>query len=422
MHIFFYQVFLWLYKTSIRLISPWNPKARLWLQGRENIFENVKTALQNNNSQIIWMHSASLGEYEQGLPVAEQLKKIYPSSKLLVTFFSPSGYEPKKNDPFIDYAFYLPFDSKKNAKQFIEIVNPSVVLWIKYDYWFYYLTELKKKNIPALLVSAVFRSNQPFFKWYGKFFRQMLSCFSHLFVQNDASKKMLGSIGVSENVIVSGDTRFDRVIENAMRFKPVDIVEKFCEGENPVIVAGSTWEEDEEELDHYANTHPEIKFIIAPHEMDSDGLKQTKKLFKHSIFYSEILKNDLKNFPEHINVLIIDNIGMLSRLYKYATITYVGGAFGDDGIHNVLEAAVYGKPVVYGPIIEDYVEALELVDCGGGLIIDSALEAEETFNRLLTHPEEYYASAEAAKNYVYSKKGATEIIIRYIQEKRLLTN
>ena len=388
------------------MVSPWNPKARLWLQGRQNILEEIKKSFVNNTAKIIWMHCASFGEYEQGQPVAEQLKKLYPSSKLLVTFFSPSGYEPKKNDGLADHVFYMPLDSQENAKQFISIVNPILVLWIKYDYWFFYLDELKKKNIPVLLISAVFRDNQPFFKWYGKFFRNMLHCFLYLFVQNDSSKKLLGTIGLSENVLISGDTRFDRVIEIASQFLAIDIMEVFCMGNNPVIVAGSTWEEDEEELDHYANTHPEIKFIIAPHHIDEESLKQTKKLFRRSVLYSEtgkeMLQQELFSYNSNTrpNVLIIDNIGMLSRLFKYATIAYVGGGFGDDGVHNVLEAAVYGKPVVFGPVIDEFIEALELVDSGGGLIIDSALEAEETFNRLLTHPEEYFARCEAAKNYV----------------------
>jgi 3-deoxy-D-manno-octulosonic-acid transferase len=285
-----------------------------------------------------------------------------------------------------------------------------------------------------LLVSGVFREDQPFFAWYGRIYRLILPFFNHFFVQSEASKKLLGTLGISTNVSIAGDTRFDRVIEIAGQFKPIDSIEEFCGKNIPVIVAGNTWEEDEEELDHYANAHPEIRFIIAPHSMDEEGLRDTKRLFRNSIYFSVLTEQKQasqgqKNiFPASkiqvapTNVLIIDNIGMLAQLYRYATITYVGGGFVDDGVHNVLEAAVYGKPVLFGPVIEGSPEAMELVENGAGLVVDSALEVEEVFNRLLTHPEEYYACCRAAESYVYQKKGATEKIITYIQENLLLTN
>jgi 3-deoxy-D-manno-octulosonic-acid transferase len=250
-------------------------------------------------------------------------------------------------------------------------------------------------------------------------------------VQTEEAKKLLGTIGISDNVSISGDTRFDRVIEIAEKFEPNDIVEKFCRA-SPVIVAGSTWEEDEEELDHYANAHTEVKIVIAPHEIDEERLKEVESLFRYSIRYSKIKKqmddgrwaidHRPSSIVEPANVLIIDNIGMLAGLYNYGTITYVGGGFGDDGVHNVLEAAVYGKPVVHGPVIEKYIEATELVDCGGGFVIDNALDAEEIFNHLLTDSEEYDAACKASKDYVYSRKGATEKIMQFIQENLLLTN
>ncbi len=435
MSIFFYNFFLWMYKTGIRLVSPWNPKARLWLKGRENSSERIKAALKDNQAGIIWMHCVSLGEFEQGLPVLKEIRKQYPAYKMLITFFSPSGYEVRKNYEGADYIFYLPADSKKNAREFVSIVKPELVLWVRSGYWFHYLRELKERNIPVVLISGVFLADQLFFKWYGKIHRSMLECFSHLIVQTEESKKLLGTIGLSENVSVGGDTRFDRVTEIAGQFEPIAIIAEFCGNTNPVIVAGSTWEEDEEELDHYANAHPEVKFIVAPHEIDEESLLEVKRLFRRSVFFSELQggKSNFQNpkpntsLPANgvqpaANVLIIDNVGMLPKLYKYATIAYVGGGFVDDGVHNVLEAAVYGKPVVFGPVIEQYIEAMELVDCGGGLVIDSALEVEETFNGLLTNPEEYFACCEASKNYVYSKTGATGRIMKHIQEKRLLTN
>jgi 3-deoxy-D-manno-octulosonic-acid transferase len=469
--IIFYHISLWLYVAGIHLIARWNPKAKRWLEGRKGIFSRIQTDLaaggkdratagaadmatndgtdatgvvepgpgglagakdggdtgDGSATPVIWMHCASLGEFEQGRPVLESLRLKYPGCRVVVTFFSPSGYEVRKDYEGADHVWYLPMDSRKNARRFIELVKPGLVLWVKYDYWYYYLSELKKRNIPAILLSAAFRPEQPFFKWYGRMHRYMLECFTHLFVQSESSEKLLAGLGLSENVSVSGDTRFDRVIEISRQSDPLPLIEAFC-GENTVIVAGSTWEEDEEELDHFANTHPEIRFIIAPHEIGEERLREVERLFRYCIRYSQWVREQGQtgrmkagNQPPP-NVLIIDNVGLLSRLYRYARITYVGGGFGDDGVHNVLEAAVYGKPVVFGPVIEKYFEAVELADCGGGIVIDSALEAESVFNRLLSNPEEYRLTCEASRDYVQTRKGATGKITGYIQEKRLLTN
>jgi 3-deoxy-D-manno-octulosonic-acid transferase len=458
--IFLYHIFLWLYRSGIRLITPWNPKAKRWVEGRKGIFERIAAEMSaakemslvsQEKRPLIWMHCASLGEFEQGRPVLESLREKFPHARVLLSFFSPSGYENRKNYAGADHVFYLPLDSRRNARRFIDLVQPQLVLWVKYDYWYYYLLELKKRNIPLLLLSAVFRTDQPFFKWYGRLHRYMLECFTHLFVQTEASRKLLGRLGISNNVSISGDTRFDSVIGIASLQEPLPLIAAFC-GDHPVVVAGSTWEEDEEELDHYANTHPEIRFIIAPHEVEEERLKETEGLFRYRVRYSELASRGeaahanphgasqtrlsgkagigradagkgmgrMNNGQRPPNVLIIDNVGLLSRLYKYATIAYVGGGFGDDGVHNVLEAAVYGKPVVFGPVIEKYVEAVELVDCGGGIVIDSALEAEKVFNRLLANREEYEAICKASGEYVQGKKGATEKIIGYIEEKRFL--
>jgi len=413
-------------------------------------------AKQGSMGDVVWIHCSSLGEFEQGRPVLERIRQQAPGCRIVLTFFSPSGYETKKDYAGADHIFYLPLDSRRNARQFIDLVKPTLVLWVKYDYWYYYLVELKRQHIPVLLISGIFRPDQPFFRWYGKLHRYMLECFSHLFVQTERSKALLGRLGFAEVASVSGDTRFDRVIEIAEAGEPLPLIEAFC-GQQAVIVAGSTWEEDEEEVDHYANTHPELRFIIAPHEIGEDRLREVERLFRHSIRYSAWQREragsggkpgtegsgresraaqgigkgsraagaggggKVTGWPDP-NVLIIDNIGMLSRLYKYATIAYVGGGFGDDGVHNVLEAAVYGKPVVYGPVIEKYIEAVELTESGGGIVIDSALEAERVFNRLLQNPGEYREAGEASRNYVHSKKGATALILTYIQEKRLLTS
>ena len=376
------------------------------------------------------MHCASLGEFEQGRPVIEALRDQYPDITVIITFFSPSGYEIRKDYGGADHVFYLPMDSSVHARRFIDLVNPNLVLWIKYDYWYYYLRELRKRKIPALLISPLFRSDQPFFKWYGNIHRLMLDSFHAFFVQNELSRQLLETIGISHSVIVSGDTRFDRVTDIANAVEPMPVVEAFCDG-HTVIVAGSTWEEDEEELDHYANTHTDIRFVIAPHEIEEDHLRDMERLFRHSVRYS-VLEKQIGNKKaagyaifEHLqttNVLIIDNIGMLARLYAYGKICYVGGGFGDDGVHNVLEAAVYGKPVVTGPVIEKFVEVMELAEAGGVIIIDNALEAESVFSRLLDNEEEYAFHGQAARDYVYARRGATERIVHYIQENRLLTS
>jgi 3-deoxy-D-manno-octulosonic-acid transferase len=406
---------------GIRIVSPWNPKAAAWVKGRQGLFRIIRKAAIKGD-QRVWMHCSSLGEFEQGRPVLESLRKLYPGITIIVSFFSPSGYEIRKNYEGADHIFYLPMDSPIHAKKWLDLINPNLVLWIKYDYWYYYLRELRLRKIPVLLISPVFRTDQPFFKWYGNIHRLMLDSFRAFFVQNEESRNLLGSLGIHQSVFVNGDTRFDRVIDIAEAFEPIPFIKDFC-GDHPVIVAGSTWEEDEEELDHFANTHPEIRIIIAPHEIDSDHLKDIESLFLNTIRYSELEKQQKLNARSSTpSVLIIDNIGMLSRLYYYARICYVGGGFGDDGVHNVLEAAVFGKPVITGPVIEKYIEVMELADIGGVIIVDNALEAESVFNRLLKNPDEYSFHGKAARDFVYTRKGATEKIILYIQEKRLLTN
>lgn len=423
---FLYDLFLVLYTAGIRIASVWNPKARKWLDGRKNIFAEINSKLQTTNHKLIWMHCASLGEFEQGRPLLEEIRKQYPQHKILLTFFSPSGYEVMKEYRGADHIFYLPADSPSNAKRFLDAVNPSLVLWVKYEFWFYYLREIKKRNVPALLVSGIFRQNQPFFKNYGGIWRQMLRSFSHFFLQNAASKELLRTIGITENVSISGDTRFDRVIGIAETYQPVPHIEEFC-GNHIVLVAGSTWEEDEMELIHFVKEHPEVRFIIAPHEIDEENLKDVKAAFPDSVFYSQLAQiclpdSQATNFkPQPSNILVIDNIGMLSRLYRYATIAYVGGGFGHDGVHNVLEAAVYGKPVVFGPVYDKFIEAAGLVAATGGISIDGPLNLEGTLNKLLGDEDELRRRGEAAKNYVYANGGASGKIIQFIQEKRLLT-
>ena len=428
MALFLYRVFLLLYRLGVRLISPWNEKARRWRRGRIGIFQRLEQALGQvqdgpglslSKAPLVWFHCASLGEFEQARPLLEQIRANRPGYRILLTFFSPSGYEVKKDYPGADAVFYLPADSAVNARRLLAIIQPHLVCWVKYEYWYYYLKEIKKNGIPLLLISGIFRGEQPFFKWWGGFHRSMLACFTHFFVQNESSKKLLGTLGISGQVTVSGDTRFDRVTDIAAQFKPIPAIEAFLNGA-PSIVAGSTWADDEEELDHFANTHPEIKFIIAPHEIDEEHLKDIEKLFHHTVRYSRLANNgtELVEGRATANVLIIDNIGLLSRLYHYATITYIGGGFGEDGIHNALEAAVYGKPVVFGPVYDKYAEAIDLVDAGGAFPIENALELEKTLTELLEDKAAYQQACEASGNYVYSNTGATKKIMQYIEENK----
>ncbi|MEO6134176.1 MAG: glycosyltransferase N-terminal domain-containing protein, partial [Ginsengibacter sp.] len=329
-------------------------------------------------------------------------------------FFSPSGYEIVKKQNDYENIFYLPMDSSRNAKKFLDIVKPEMVLWVKYEYWFYYLKEIKKRNLPLYMISGVYREDQIFFKWYGSFYRNMLKCFTHFFVQNESSKIELQKIIQEEKITVTGDTRCDRVINIETHFTEIPGIAAFC-GDQPVIVAGSTWEDDEAEWTHFVKIHPEIKFIIAPHEIDEENLIDVKKEFSGCIFYSEWIQSGPQfSDAQKSNCLIIDNIGMLSRLYFYATITYVGGGFGADGLHNILEAAVYGKPVIFGPEHQKNFEAQESIDCKGAISISNALELEKEVSFLLSNPAPLESMGNAAKNYIYKNAGASQKIVEHI--------
>ena len=395
----------------------WNPKARLWVNGREDFFSRNASTGFDKNDQVAWMHCASLGEFEQGRPLLEALRIAYPNVKLVLTFFSSSGYEVMKDHTGVDRVYYLPTDSISNARKFIAMINPSLVLWVKYEFWYHYLTTLKENKVPVLLVSGIFRSNMPFFRSYGGLWRSMLQGFAHLFVQNQGSKELIETVVKDMGVTVCGDTRYDRVIGIAKNFSHIPGIKDFC-GDHPVIVAGSTWEEDEVELLHYVKINPETRFIIAPHEVDEENLADVKKEFPGARFYSELTDTTLPD----TNVLIIDNVGMLTRLYHYATISLIGGGFGADGVHNVLEAAVYGKPVLFGPVYERYDEAIGLVEAGGAESIDGPLGLEKVLRELMQDDQKRKMMGDSARQFVYENKGATEAICRFIQEKRLLTS
>lgn len=402
----------------------YNHKAKKWVKGRIGIFSRLGKAIPDN-AKVIWFHCASLGEFEQGRPVIEKLKSQYNDHKILLTFFSPSGYEVQKNYAGVDWVFYLPLDGSRNAKRFLNIVHPELVIFVKYEYWFYYLKTINQRKIPLLLISALFTKDMVFFKWYGNLYRKMLSMFDHLFLQTPASKQLIDGLGLSLNCSVAGDTRYDRVIKIAATAKGVTEIEKFIGG-NKCIVAGSTWPEDELVLQKAFSeiNYPSVKLIIAPHEIDQKHFISMKELFPGSILFSDLQQANQQ--MSETGVLIIDNVGMLSSIYKYATITYVGGGLKSGGVHNVLEAAVYGKPVLFGSNYKKYNEAIELVKSGGGLPFTdekrNGIMLKEIINALLINEEEYNYRCEAAEKFVHTNKGATEIITQYIQEKRLLTS
>jgi 3-deoxy-D-manno-octulosonic-acid transferase len=416
--VFSYNIFLYLYRLAISISSLWNIKAKKWTKGRKDIFEKIRTEIGEVTSNIVWVHCSSLGEFEQGRPVIETIKAQGTNNKIVLTFFSPSGYEIKKNYSGADHIFYLPMDSKKNAKKFLDLLKPRLAIFIKYDYWYYYLTEIKKRKINCLLVSAVFRKHQPFFKWYGSLHRKMLACFTLIFVQNEESKQLLETIHI-DHCTVSGDTRFDTVIEIARKFKSLEVIENFV-GNRKCIVAGSTWRKDEEILKNVFDqlSAYDLALIIAPHEINNAHLDELKKLFPKAIRFSELTTQHL---PSANRVLIIDSIGILSRLYHYAYITYVGGGFTKDGVHNVLEAAVYGKPVLFGNNYKKYKEAIDLIKYGGAKTFSNANELYEIMITLLKSESKYNSTSEASKKFVWKNNGAAEKVLSYIEMNRLLT-
>ena len=400
-----YIIGIRVYTLLIRIFSLFNPKAKLFINGRKNVYTQIVQKI-NPAEKHVWFHFASLGEFEQGRPVLEKLKTLYPAKKIVVTFFSPSGYEIRKNYALAD-VFYLPIDTAANAKRFIASINPEMAIFTKYEFWHFYFKELKDQGIPLYVISGIFRESQAFFKWYGSFYRNILKSVTYFFVQNEESKNLLKSIGLN-NVTINGDTRFDRVYENAQSPKQLSLIESFI-GNSPTLICGSTWSEDEKILSILPDKYPDWKFIIAPHEIHESHIGSIEKQFPiSSVRFSAFNSADQTPNAER-QTLIIDNIGMLSSLYQYGKVAYIGGGFGT-GIHNTLEAAAFGLPVIFGPKYDKFQEAKDLIAIGAAKSISSAEALINAFDDFAENKN----AADEARKYVAEKKGATDQIISMI--------
>ena len=404
-----YNLIVILASQLLKIIALFSPKMKLFVEGRKAVFQTLENKIQATD-RTIWFHAASLGEYEQGLPVIEAIKQQYPNHKIVVTFFSPSGYEVRKNNNLADVTVYLPLDTISNAKQFLRIVHPEMAFFIKYEYWPNYLNELKKKQIKTYLISGILRENQAFFKWYGGFYRNALKTFDYFFVQNESSKILLQSIGFN-NVKVSGDTRFDRVVSILERDNSLDFIAQF-KADKTTIVIGSSWPKDEELLIDYINNSAEnVKFIIAPHNIKLEQIQELKKaITKKTILFSEKDTVDVSNY----SVFVIDTIGILTKIYSYADIAYVGGGFGNPGVHNILEPATFGVPVVIGPNYAHFAEATALVNMEGCISIQNQTQLNEVFDLLLQNEDERLEKGHICSTFVQMNKGATQAIMGYI--------
>lgn len=399
-----------------------NHKAALLSAGQKNVWNKLNNRFTQED-RVIWIHAASLGEFEQGRPLIEMIKREKPEYKILLTFFSPSGYEVRKNYNLADCVCYLPLDTPGNVKRFLDLVNPEMAIFVKYEFWRNYLAELSKRGIPTYLISAVFRPDQMFFKAYGKWYAKWLEWYRYIFLQDERSQKLLKGIGI-EDTAVFGDTRFDRVADIRSTRKEIPLLEKFTNhsdpSHTPVIMAGSSWAQDEAVYAEWINSHPDIKLVIAPHEFDAKRLESLKRLFTNgAVLLSELEKDDSilggnqsginSDNPTKPQVLIIDCFGLLSSAYAYCDVAYVGGAFGA-GLHNINEPAVYDVPVIYGPNNLKFIEAKEMAESGGGFPISGKEDFNRIADRLLYNPEERKESGLKAGNYIRSKTGATQRI------------
>jgi 3-deoxy-D-manno-octulosonic-acid transferase len=396
----------------VKLVALFSPKIKLFVEGRKTVFQSLESKISSSDKSI-WFHAASLGEFEQGLPVMEKIKKEFPNHKIVVTFFSPSGYEVRKNNSIADVTVYLPLDTKSNAQKFLKLVHPDLVFFIKYEYWPNYLNELNKLNIKTYLISGIFRENQAFFQWYGGFYRNALKAFDYFFVQNECSKLLLQKLGY-KNVKISGDTRFDRVVSILERDNSLDFIKQF-KNNTITIVIGSSWPKDESLLVNYINqTNEKVKFIIAPHNIKVEQIQELKNsITKKTILFSEKENTDLSNY----DVLIVDTIGILTKIYSYADIAYVGGGFGNPGVHNILEPATFGIPIIVGPNYSHFAEAVALVHQEGCISIANQNELNDAFSNLISNEDIRLEKGHICSTFVQMNKGATAVILKHICNK-----
>ena len=407
-----YTIGIWFYGLGIRIAALFNEKARQWVHGRKGIFAELERQFSGKTNPV-WVHCASLGEYEQAKPLIEKIKQEQPETKVLTTFFSPSGYTQAIKKPLADYNFYLPLDLPHNARKFMDIVQPQLAIFVKYEFWYNFMQQLHQKSIPFYYISAIFRENQHFFKPYGRWFAKQLKQASHFFVQTEKSKQLLENIDIHQ-VTVCGDTRFDRVIAIAAQVQPIDFMESFRNGKK-VIVAGSSWGPDEQLLAQLLQNFPEYKLVVAPHEISrTPEVKQTFAAYKTALYSSK----EESNLAD-AQVFIIDTIGILNRLYQYSSVSYIGGAF-KTGLHNILEAAVYGKPLFFGPHYDHFNEAVQLVALKGAFSVNTADEMKEIMTKFDTYPDYYTQTCQICQDYVAQNSGAVEIIYKQIE--REITN
>ncbi len=414
MMLFLYNLIVQIADFLLKIVAFFSPKIKLFVDGRKVVFPVLEQKIKASD-KTIWFHAASLGEYEQGLPVIEKIKAKYPNHKIVLTFFSPSGYEVRKNNSVADVTVYLPLDTKKNAKQFLALVHPEMALFIKYEYWPNYLNELRKLGTPTFLVSGIFRKNQVFFKWYGGFYRKALNTFTYFFVQNESSKNLLLQLGKT-NVAVSGDTRFDRVAAILEKDNSLDFISQF-KNDTLTIVVGSSWPKDESLLVDFINQiSGKVKFIIAPHNIKAEQIQELKNsISKKTVLFSEKESKNLADF----DVFIIDTIGILTKIYSYADIAYVGGGFGNPGVHNILEPATFGVPIVIGPNFSHFAEATALVNMGGCVSVSNKNELYEAFFSLLSNDDIRHEKGHICNTFVQMNKGATNIIMKNISQTKL---
>jgi 3-deoxy-D-manno-octulosonic-acid transferase len=405
-----YNIGILIFTALAHLIAPFNSKVSLWIKGQKNWAGKIKETIKAGD-RTVWIHCASLGEFEQGRPVLEAIKKEMPEYKIVLTFFSPSGYEIRKNYSNADCIIYLPADNPRNSAKFISLVRPEFVIFVKYEFWNNYISQLYENKIPLYLISAIFRPGQHFFRWYGAFFREILKKFEIIFVQDKQSIDLLSGIGI-ENVIQAGDTRFDRVIQVTTTARDIPQIDKF-RGNEKLFLAGSSWHQDEEIISQYINRFPDkMKWVFAPHEIDKVNIERLVKLFKVPV----VRFSELNETSAEARVLIIDNIGMLSSAYRYAYISAIGGGFGK-GIHNILEPACWGIPVMFGPRFKKFREAVELIASGGAKSFVTFDDFELILTEWLGTYNLYAIAAREAGDYVKQHIGATDIIIKEISRK-----